>query len=130
MWLVRLGQVESEAVTQMSVQLPKLALPCLRATCHLVMAAPPFPPEVQDRARPPSLAVWLRPVGAAGVVMLVAATLNRPLRDSVDKSQVLLPIFDAYSSPIDQPLFPGVSLLEYAPFHCRLGRGSQRCSAR
>ena len=60
----------------MSVQLPKSALPCLRATCHLVMAAPPLPPAVQDRARPPSLAVWLRPVGANGTRLAGATAVE------------------------------------------------------
>ena len=65
MWLVTLGQLLSDDVTQMSVQVPQVPPSSLRY-CHLVISAPPLPPEVQPRVTEASPPETVTLVGLSG----------------------------------------------------------------
>ena len=55
-WLATLGQLLLVDVSQMSVQVPSQVPPSSLRYCHLVIAEPPLPPEVQPKvteASPP-----------------------------------------------------------------------------
>ena len=59
-------------------------------TCHLVMAEPPSPPEVQERLTWLLPALPANPVGAGGFVACCACALCVPRRMSSGRSRVAL----------------------------------------
>ena len=72
-WLVWFGQL-----VQMSVQLAAQVLPVFWRYCHLVIAEPPSPPEVQPRVTEASPRVAVTLVGLNGLPAAALKVTDTP----------------------------------------------------